>query len=310
MTSADLILKIRSKVPLVVLLAVLTGVATFFILTFYPEKYTSEVSFYIDESGIGDATSSNLNPTEQMVLSTLSANKVLLLINSDELMDSLVNYFKLFEHFGIDKQHPLAHESLLLIMNKSMTVERDVSAVNLYKLKITDSDRNLSAQMANKAIELVNTINATMLKADYQKRIDGYRTTLSALKGQQAGERKEVIDFLSSVSPKLIKGGDDNKESLETKLRGYYMLKNTEEYTARYNKLIEAYYAVINKLEYGQWQAATVIRKAVPDASSKGSRIEKVAITTVASLFIYILLLFFYYENEEEAKALLFGKRV
>ena len=309
MTSADLILKIRSKVPLVVLLAVLTGVATFFILTFYPEKYTSEVSFYIDESGIGDATSSNLNPTEQMVLSTLSANKVLLLINSDELRDSLINYFHLYEHYGIEKSNPLARELVLLALNKAMTVTKDASATNLFKLKMEDSDRSISAQMANKTIDLVNIINANMLKADYQKKINGYRTTISALKGQQEGERKEVIDFLSTVGQQLNSArGADDRQSLETKLRGYYMLKNTEEYTVRYNKLIEAYYAVINKLEYGQWQAATVIRKAVPDARSKGSKLLKTLIATIAALFVYTMFLVFYYENEQEAKVLLFGK--
>ena len=309
MTSSLIILKIRSRVPLILLAALLTGCVAYIGFTFYPVSYTSDVSFYIDETGIDNATSSNRNPTEQLVMSTLSANKVLLFINSDELRDSLITYFHLYEHYGIDKNSQMAHELVLLKLNKAMIVSKDVNTANLFKLRIEDGDRNVAALIANKTIDLVNSINAAMLKADYQRKIEGYRTTISALKGQQEGERKEVIDFLSSVEPQLNKTASaEDKQSLETKLRGYYMLKNTEEYTAKYNKLIESYYAVVNKLEYGQWQAATVIRKAVPDATSKGSTLNKALLVMFASIFIYSMLLVFYYENEEEAKVLLFGK--
>lgn len=92
----------------------------------------------------------------------VQAERLMQLLNSTTLLDSLESRFQLATHYGIDKSAVDWYDQLYRMARKRITFHKNkyVSVT----ISVVDADPESCAEMANEAARLVNVINANIVK--------------------------------------------------------------------------------------------------------------------------------------------------
>ena len=309
MTTAEIILKIRKKIPLILLVSIVAGVVSYFAILHFFVSYKSQTSFYINEGVMLDMNKGSIDPQGMTVLTAMAGNRVLLLLCSDELRDSVIKQYKLYEHYGVRPGDEFAHERVLLALNRSISIRRDVTQPNLINMDVEDGDRFMAANIANGMVERVNQINREILKKDLKRRIAKYENVLSSLKEKETGSRRELLSFIDSLNPNLSRLTGEKETPSETRYKAMSMFGKVDANSAKYQSLLEEYYNIsssIGATGNDEWQTITINKKALPDI---GSGQYKAFIQSFSFAFLVFSLLLgtliYIYQNEDSMKELI-----
>ena len=310
MTNVETILRIRSKLLLVIFASLLIGIGAYYAYSKFFFKYKSETSFYINESVLIDMNKASMDPQDVTMYTTMEGNRVMLLLCSDELRDSIIKDFGLYEHYGLRVGEQFAHESLLLCLNRAISIKRDVSHTGLINVMVEDKDKFLAAKMANRIVERVNMLNKEIIRRDIRKKIGRYENVLASLKAQETGSRRELLTFIDSLHPMLNKITGEMETPAESKFRAMNIIGRIGENSTKYESILEEYYNMnsnFNAMGTNEWQTITINKKAYPDTDSNILKPLLQAFT--ASFFTFFLLisaLVFFYQNENEINTFLY----
>ena len=310
MMTADIILKVRKLIPLLLLATVLTYGLTYYLLLKNFVIFASETSFYINENVVLNMGMGHVDPQELNILSTIATNKVLLLIGSDELRDSIVKDFDLYKHYHIQTEDQFAHEQVLSRLNKKIIIRREPSSVGLVHLTVEDPDRFIAAGIANKIVERVNLMNKEILKNDLKKKASHYESILPELEDKATVSRKQFVTFLDSIAPTLSK---DNTEFPRYRLLASDLVGKMDKNSVKYEQMLDEYYNIMGSVKTvgnDEWQCITVVKKALPDIKTWSKTLipYSLAISGLA-LLLYISAITYFIQNEDHMQLLILAIR-
>jgi capsular polysaccharide biosynthesis protein len=155
----------------------------------------------------------------------IHAERLMQLLSSNILLDSLDRRFDLVGHYGIDRGDRDWYDKFSSMANAQITFHktRFVSVV----VSVLDESPEMAAQVANSAAELVNKINANIIK-------EGAKASLEAVE-QEFLERRKVLGGMGDSIQGLVSGGRDQ---LLERLR--IQVRTHQENVAKLSKQINA----------------------------------------------------------------------
>lgn len=177
------------------------AVALLFSLTVTP-LYESSVSMYPSNSNSREKQLEDFSFGHEV-----QAERLMQLLNSATLLDSLEARFHLASHYGIDKTRRDWYDRLLDQARQRITFHKN-KYVSV-SISVVDADPEFCAKVANEAARLVNVINADIVKSaarasleivekEYQRRLgqvhaieDSIQTMESTTLGQAQGKLRD-----------------------------------------------------------------------------------------------------------------------
>ncbi len=249
---------------------------------------------------------------ELNILSTIATNKVILLIGSDELRDSLVKDFDLYHHYGINPEEQFSHEIVLSRLADHIHLIRDAKDVGVLCLSVVDGDRFLAAKIANRVVDRINEMNQQILMKDLKQKADQYEKILPKVKEIADSSRQNFLTFVGSEQPMAMNGGDGSTRD-KVRLIGNDLEGKMNRSTWQYEDVAGQYYSLISKIKTvgdDRWQGITVIQKALPDINSNGPRLITYAVFAgLGAMLFYVFIALSYYQNEGQSKQIIMALR-
>lgn len=167
---ASLFLKFILKRKWIISIFSLSGLVLGIIITFFiPPKYESFGIIFPPNANSG------LNVMEDPRFGYgTDADQTMQLLESRPMMDTIVNMYNLVQHFNIDKSDRAWHQKLEKIYHKnvSITKTRFFSLV----IKVKTKDPQLSADIVNSMISLVDEMRTQLLRTNQQRVFDYYKS--------------------------------------------------------------------------------------------------------------------------------------
>ena len=158
-----LISVIKKYLRVLVVLFLLTSVCSAFISLFLiEEKFKSSVIIYpTTTSSVSQALLVEHNPYRKDVLEfgeEEHAEQLLQVLNSDEIKDSIVDRFDLFEHYDINTSD-LHHKTIMTeAYHKAINIKK--TKLNSIEISVLDKDPQVASDIANEYLDLIDFVIA------------------------------------------------------------------------------------------------------------------------------------------------------
>jgi uncharacterized protein involved in exopolysaccharide biosynthesis len=213
------LLRWKKQIITLIVLSSIAGVIVSFVL---PVKYKSVAIFYPVNPALTDRQMLfNEKGTDQYIDyfgSKNDINRMLSIAYSANVIDYLINTYKLHQHYDIDTTDKLwrwkTREELL------DNYEAKKSELGAVEITVTDEDKFLAAEIANKVVQLIDKQSKDIIIANKQKILSLYKTKLD----DKANEVNNAADNLADMRVKysikelespdggilLVKGSDPN----------------------------------------------------------------------------------------------------
>lgn len=160
------------------------------------------------------------------------AERLVQLLESDEVKDSVTKKFNLIEHYGIDKENPKWEDKLReKYYRKIKFVKSKFKSVNII---VRDADPLKAAAIANEIVSLVNYVNAKIRRknsesilAIVEKELKEKLETVSNLSDSLSSTRKNEKDKASGEMLEAISAGQTRISKLRDSLERLRIVANT-----------------------------------------------------------------------------------
>jgi len=209
-------------------LIIVSGVIASFVSVFVmDEYYLSWSTFYPTNQALSDRASifnsENTNGQVEYFGTKSDVNRVLTITNSAQIVDYIIDSFKLAEHYKIDRTEKYWKTKVRKIFEKNyeaIKTEHDAVQVSIY-----DTDPKVASSMVNAVVEKADELNKlhvnetkqnlySLLSSqilEQQKKVNGYVDTLSALASRYK------IKSSSGAQGTIVVEGNDFKAVQEYK---------------------------------------------------------------------------------------------
>lgn len=146
---------------------------------------TSTVSF--SEQRNAKASSMDFGEEEQ-------AEQLIQILQSSRIRDIVVQRFDLMKHYEIEPSDPNKHYKLVKEYNENILFVR--TRYGSIQIDVLDRDAKLAAEMANKIVDLIDTVKNEMV---FERTLPAYEIN-KRKKDQMEADRKAIIAQLDSLA--------------------------------------------------------------------------------------------------------------
>jgi uncharacterized protein involved in exopolysaccharide biosynthesis len=205
----------RINVPIAIIYAILSAVVVFFVI---PLEYTSSVSLLPSAASFSQRMLGNLGGLEKLAginigggMTAQSQEMYMGIIHSKRLLDRVINQEYEFPHDGRTLKQNLVEFFEIIEEDERETVEKvlkkmreDVIIINIEAdndilyLEVTTENPYLSAQVANKAIEVLNDIVKTEIQKEYRLQLQYLENRLDEIEDSLKIAENELMIFLET----------------------------------------------------------------------------------------------------------------
>ncbi len=267
----DLIASWWKRILMVMLLSLLTvGIITFL----KPRQYLS-VATAVPASSFASDKAKIFNENIQDLYSTLGTPDDLDMIigtaNLDTVYLFVTDQFNLFDHYKMKEQGIAARNKAALLLKKNTKVLK--SEYGELKVKVWDTDKNLSPQLANAIMERLNSIHAELQSTENRATLNGLLNGKIKIKMQ--------LDSISGNAEQIM----DRKKSLQ-------------EQAMKYEKLISEYQMMVDSKP----PVLIVVEEAKPTNWPDRPKRIQIMIATAVLSFLFALLAALVFERRKIAK--------
>lgn len=172
------------------------------------------------------------------------AERLMQLLNSNTLLDSLEMRFKLCEHYGIDKSERDWYDRLYSIYRDRVTFHKN-KYVSV-SISVVDADPEFCSTVANEAARLVNVINADIVKNAARSSLEvvekEYKRRLSVVKEMNdsiQGIESTTVNQTQSKLAVLASGHYNRLQYLRDSLERLRTQYNVQDFSYQINVLNE-----------------------------------------------------------------------
>lgn len=183
---------VQKKFLVLIVIAMLGGLAGWLISKSITPLYESFVVLYPSNSN------SRSKQLEDFSFGMeIHSERLMQLLASSSLLDSLDARYNLVEHYGIDRSKKDWYDSFLQIVKKRIDYHktRYVSVV----VSVQDHDPEMAATIANASAELVNIINANIVKEGAKNSLEAVKDEFERRQRQILGMNDSLVDLRGSV---------------------------------------------------------------------------------------------------------------
>lgn len=243
------------QITLVVIFSLLAiGVITFL----KPKKYLS-VCTAVPASSFSSDKSKVFNENIQILYSALGTTDDLDLIVGTGKLDTVYTavtlQFNLYDHYKVKEKGDAAVRKAAFLLKKNTTVMK--SEYGELKVKVWDTDNNLSPQLANAIVEALHTIHANLQSAGNESTLKGLIKAREKLKKQ--------TDSIAGVT--------DQKAFYQNRL-------------LEYDKMISEYQLVVDNKP----PVLVIVDKAKTSDKPDKPQITQILVSTAVISFLFALL--------------------
>ena len=151
--------KWRRPLLLFTFIAVVLGAIVSSPLIITPTFKSTAVIYPTTTNSISQALLTEHNPYRKDVLEfgeELEAERLLQVLNTDEMRNRIIQEFDLFEHYEINPEAEHANTWMSLAYNENFSFKR--TELMSIKLDVLDEDPELAAEMCNRIVDLVDVV--------------------------------------------------------------------------------------------------------------------------------------------------------
>jgi len=199
------------------ILAVGVGIflISFLIIKLFYIKYTSTVTFLIDNSNPVTIAASETEEFALSQLNELSNNRMYLILFSDEMARRLNENIKLGKHYSFNENDPDYISKILSDMHSNIDIEKGNS--NTIKITVKDDNKEFAAIFANSIYTNLVAINTAIIRSNLNYKKETYRLDIDQLDSKNKEDMEKFMGELNKL-------GTTNK-SINEKTDEMFLLK-------------------------------------------------------------------------------------
>jgi capsular polysaccharide biosynthesis protein len=194
-TLLELILLIYRKRIKMLTIGIVIFLISFLVFKLFYIKYTSTVTFLIDNSNPSAIATSEAEEFALSQLNELSNNRMYLVLFSDEMARRLNENIKLGKHYGLHESDPDYISKTLSVMHSNIDIEKGNS--NTVKITVKDDDKEFAADFANSLYTNLVEINNKIVRSNLDYKKETYRLNIDQL---DTKNKEDVEKFLSELN--------------------------------------------------------------------------------------------------------------
>jgi uncharacterized protein involved in exopolysaccharide biosynthesis len=157
--------KWRKPLLIVTLLAAITSAGLSFLIQ---ETYMSTAIIFPAKSNTVTLSENQTQNESPLQIGTEEeAEQLIQILNSAEIRDSIVQWFDLMKHYGIDESSPI--KNYLLAQQYVQNITFDKTPYGSITIEVLDHEPKVAADIANSIVMLVDTVKNRMLRERAQE---------------------------------------------------------------------------------------------------------------------------------------------
>jgi uncharacterized protein involved in exopolysaccharide biosynthesis len=287
------------NIRIILLFVCFSTLLTLVITLFIPKQYTSFALVFPTES----------NSIEEVVRNPqfgydVEADRLIQILKSWEIMDSIAKKFDLIRYYRIDKTDPDWYDVLQKKYEEDITINRTIYMS--VRISATTKSPEMSAAIVNTMVSLVNKTREKLLKQNTYIAIRSLEDEYFSL--------KKDLDSLSTVIGELSKNRPGFKQFVQTD-RYIYMVRDNDQldqyddgrglqlFVSQYNLKLGWFFDVQNKLKNSRLMSRRplpeiyVLQKAIPSYKKTSPVMILNLVLALLGSFVFIsFFLFIFYK--------------
>lgn len=160
-------------------------------------QYTSSTTIMVID-GFKAETRSATQGLPDFLLPSDQFNRVLQVVNSNQMFDHLIRKFHLYQHYGIDSTSEFRDEQAISILRSRLDVKK--TPYNTAVISVSDPYRYFAYEIANEMALYADTLNRKLLVKLQQKRVQVYERIYRQL-NQSVTEKQVSLEKLIQRLP-------------------------------------------------------------------------------------------------------------
>lgn len=187
------LLKWRKPIMRICLIA---GIGTAIISLFLPDYYMSTTIFYAASPDLGMPDPvGELEKDRDYYGEDTDNDRILTIAQSNEVAGFLIEKFKLYDHYDIDRSKRKSKDKVQKKFHKLFNVEK--TKFEAIEISVEDKDSLMAAAIANAARVRTDEIAQTLIKQGHLKRLNSYLSTMK--------EKQQLLYILGDSLSKVRK---------------------------------------------------------------------------------------------------------
>jgi LPS O-antigen subunit length determinant protein (WzzB/FepE family) len=308
--SSDLISFLWKKRNPLIIITLFNGIAAVIVSLMMTPYYMSRAIVFPTKSNSVDFTTTGKNSVVEFG-DEADAERLLQVLISPEIRDSLTKKFNLYDHYEIDSSESHAKYEFQLIYESNVQFTR--TRYNSINIDVYDTDPVIATNMANDIVRLVDTVMNRMIRqravgpmwavesevglirqemSDYSDRLKSLSDSGVVSKDERGNMYADYLEALKSGRNDLAVEIKRKIDATQAHAANYDTYSNLVEFfSLRYSNILD-----VNDQarQYAQTNIQQTIRHSmaeVPDKKAKPKRAVIVIITSVATFIFASLLL-------------------
>lgn len=268
----DLLVAIGKRKWIYLLLLLVCGSLSFWLLKYKVYLYTSQASFYISESVSSTNVSQNQTFTIPEILTPgQQYDRAFQLISSSKVHEHLIKKFNLLKHYKIDTTKEFHYEKAVAILESRIKIKK--SPNNLISVFVSDTHRYLAADMANEALEYLDELNKNLIIRSMRQKLEIYDVMLKSTEKDNAKRSEyfnEQLSKLDQTLDRIEKQDGKGSNTVNLQLQLSQLISTIQRSTEDVIRMRINYSLALQSIEESNLPSIVVIHKARPSPRSLG----------------------------------------
>ncbi len=280
-----LIRHIRKKKWKYIIIVVVSGLFSFYIIKFLLFEHSSTASFFVNDRDVINNTSQENLPYGD------NLNRIFQMANSTQTHIHLINKFKLYEHYKIDSTKEFHLQSAIECIRSKIDVKKN--PYNAIIVTVRDRNRVQAADMANEIVAYIEKLNQDYFIKNLQNSVKLSQAYLSQLE-QESRQKSMLIDSLIKDINRTINSGHISNAILYYLLMQQHKLSEiVGEFEASSNEILNAnklYSLSLQTMNFNNFPTISVIQTAMPDLKTGNLNALLLSLLVMILLFLFLII--------------------
>ncbi len=161
----------------IIRLCLIAGIGTAIISLFLPNYYQSTTTFYAASPDLGMPDPvGEMEKDRDYYGEDTDNDRILTIASSNEVIWYLIEKFKLYEHYDIDRSNRKSKDKIVKKFTKLYNVEK--TKFEAIEISVEDKDSLMAAAIANEARYRTDIIAQSLMKEGHLKRLNSFESTM------------------------------------------------------------------------------------------------------------------------------------
>jgi hypothetical protein len=285
-----LILHIRKRKWRYLILMLIAGAYSFYLLKYRILEYSSTATFFVNDNSIISSSTLELKALES--ISTVdNFNRIYQLINSAPTQKHLIEKFHLLQHYGIDSTKEFSFQKAAARLRSQIEVKKN--PYNAISVTVKDRYRYLSSEMANEIVDFLEKLNQEFYLNNIQKKVQISQAYVAQLERDNAVKSTGVDSLILKINHLLSSGHLSERSSFDLIIQQQKLSQLITTFQASANELINSqklYNLSLQALNFKSFPTITILQSAMPPYRS--TAITALMYSTIIMLLVFSLLVF------------------